>query len=81
MNVMKLLPTKNQETQPASMLMLLQKMPDIAMTALDSIGDSPWHFYLLAVSPSPEQDGSRLKLSTKARKKRKALEPFSFVQS
>lgn len=51
------------------------------MSALDRFGDLPWHFYLLAVSSSPEQDINGLTLSSKARKKGKALEPFSHVQS
>lgn len=46
------------------------------MTALDCSGDAPWHFYLLAVSSSLEQDISGLKLSTNARKKGKALKLF-----
>lgn len=51
------------------------------MTALGHSGDPSWHFYLLAVSFSPEQDINGLRLSTNARKKGKSLELFSHVQS
>lgn len=60
MNILKLLPTKNRETQAASILMLLWKTPNIVMTALNCSADPSWHFYLVAVSSS-EQDIDGLK--------------------